>query len=291
MTKTMRFSVRVDADPGSVWSALVEPDRLTQWFCEEASIDLPNGIFRFGGTSSPGVLGPSGIELLGYEQERSLRFRWRVLDHDTTVEITLTTDDETTSVEIVHRDFPVWEPGKFSMDDYWGLALEHLRLHLAGERELPLPDLSQPASDIRLDYVFNAPADDVFRGLTEPELLNKVIAADAKVDLREGGNLGYGWGERVGPSTILELKPDERLSVQWSAGERGPDTVVTWMLEEENGRTRVTLVHSGFGDRTGLDHICGWMMYLARLRALLRFGDRWERVRREAIADSVDERV
>ena len=49
-----------------------------------------------------------------------------------------------------------------------------------------------------------------------------------------------------GPLEIIDLAPFERISYSWEPWKQVPETVATWTLEEADGKTRLTLVHSGF---------------------------------------------
>lgn len=75
------------------------------------------------------------------------------------------------------------------------------------------------------------------------------------MEARVGGEyeFKYYWAEKNWNATakgkILELIPNKRLSYTFSSEDVAPgvkNSVVTWILEElPNGRTRVTVVHSG----------------------------------------------
>lgn len=110
----------------------------------------------------------------------------------------------------------------------------------------------------------------------EPRQLERYIASHATVEPRIGGKYDFGWGQ--GPIKILDLAPDARLAYSWQySGE--PDTVVTWTLEASDGRTRLTLVHSGFGvDRVSDDYNLGWGAFLNQIKALAETGDHWRKV-------------
>ena len=53
------------------------------------------------------------------------------------------------------------------------------------------------------------------------------------------------------------------------------ETVVTWTLEELDGKTRLTLVHSGFAPDQptgGLD--AGWLNFMSWIKSLVEYGRR-----------------
>ena len=115
------------------------------------------------------------------------------------------------------------------------------------------------------NIVVEAPPRVVFKALTDEKEIVKWLAQEARTDPRPGGafEFKYHWAEKELPSVatgrILELIPDKRLSYDYAltrsgsgasgAGSLFPDvtsSVVTWTLEElPDGKTRVTMVHSG----------------------------------------------
>lgn len=104
----------------------------------------------------------------------------------------------------------------------------------------------------------------VFAALTTPQELERWIAASASVDLREGGSVDFGW-RRGGPRTIHAVEADKILEYAWQFGDEG-ETVVRWELAESDGATRVTVVHSGFGNESIRDRYReGWTRHVARL--------------------------
>ena len=111
--------------------------------------------------------------------------------------------------------------------------------------------------------------------MINPEKMNRWIAPDAKVNPVVGGEYDYGWGEG-GPGQIMALVPGEKLAHTWEAWGSQPATVVTWTLEERGERTRLTLVHSGFGeegDPSGEN--MGWLNFMGWIKSLCEYGESW----------------
>ena len=70
---------------------------------------------------------------------------------------------------------------------------------------------------------------------------------------------------------FLEIEAPRRLSHTWRlVGATGPQTTVTYLLEEVDGGTRVTLRHSGFpAGESSINTCIGWETSLARLAEYL----------------------
>jgi uncharacterized protein YndB with AHSA1/START domain len=106
---------------------------------------------------------------------------------------------------------------------------------------------------IKIDAWYPRPAEDVWRGLTDPELLGQwFMPADgfrAEVGCRF--SFDRGGGELV-RCEVTEVEPGRRLAYRW-VGRKGPghppiETTVTWTLVTEADGTRLFLVHDGFDD-------------------------------------------
>jgi len=134
---------------------------------------------------------------------------------------------------------------------------------------------------------WSEPPKEVFTGLIDPQQLERYLADKATVEPRVGGKIDFGWeggqgrakGGCHGPIKILELEPDHKLSYSWLFQE---ETVVTWVLEDSEGGTRLTLVHSGFGkDRSTDDYTCGWWKFINSLKSMLEIGESWQEAKAE----------
>ncbi len=142
-----------------------------------------------------------------------------------------------------------------------------------------------PNLDVRKTIDVDAPADVVFRALTDEKELVKWLPQEAKMDTRVGGQLQFKYhregraNELVFEGEILELVQDRKVSYTYhfpkvSSRELAgppPNTVVTWTLDSlPDGRTRVTVVHTGFF--TGLARYAeeGWERNLSLLSQYCR---------------------
>src|SRR5690606_33413254 len=131
--------------------------------------------------------------------------------------------------------------------------------------------------EVRLSIDIDAAPAEVFRALVEPEQLNRYMASDASIEPHVGGILDFGWGQHL-PMRILDFEPNERLAYTWNyeGDDHALDTLVSWNLEGSAGRTRVTLVHSGYADKRGVeDYEIGWMVFLNRIKLMVEVGPTW----------------
>jgi uncharacterized protein YndB with AHSA1/START domain len=285
-----------------VWRALTDAAELRAWFAEHAEVDpRPGGAWRFWGRHSLGVPTPDDADqrIAALEPQRRLAFAWTWCGVPTRVELALEprewrefaigTDPPSRPPEpgcalTVTQSFdgtlPFPRPEHLA-DDHWRLAVANLFAHLDGS-DVVLPDYADPAPEVRRSILVAASPAAVFRALTEPALLNRWFAADARVDLRVGGWLDPGWAgeaQRTEPGDpgapgegalrILELVPDHRLVLAWPDWRGSPDVPmqrVSFELTPEGSSTRVELVHSGFVravDRS--DYLQGWAGFLGAL--------------------------
>jgi uncharacterized protein YndB with AHSA1/START domain len=136
------------------------------------------------------------------------------------------------------------------------------------------------ASELLITRVLNAPRHLVFEAWTQPEQLaawwgpKGFVNVDWAMDVRPGG----AWYRRMrSPEGELftkrgvyrEVEAPARLVFtyvnQWADGTVDEETLVTVTFEEEGGRTRLTLRHTGFATVEARDaHEGGWSSCLER---------------------------
>jgi uncharacterized protein YndB with AHSA1/START domain len=142
--------------------------------------------------------------------------------------------------------------------------------------------------EIRKDVVVDAPPEVVFRALTDEKELARWMTQEARMDPRLGGEceFKYRWAAKglhsVATGKILELVPGKRLSYTYVLTRSGSGTgdadslfpdvtnsVVTWTLDAlPDGKTRVTMIHSGIAKKAyeRFDGAWGyWTAQLARI--------------------------
>jgi uncharacterized protein YndB with AHSA1/START domain len=261
----MRNTTEIACPPERVYRALT--GELDRWFADHADVDAEAGRFDFWGNhvlESPDR-SAGHHRLLDHTDGRALRFEWHVRGAVTEVAIDLEPLPSGTAVEVTHSGVPGRPAGKPSLDDVWRLALDNLRRWCESGARPDLVDFTRdPVGESRSTLEVEAPLDAVFDALTRPELVSQWCGAPAEIDPVVGGHFDFGWGDG-GPVEILNLDAPTRLAYSWAyTGE--PDSVVTWELQGSGGRTRITVIHSGFGERAVGDYEAGWMSFLVKIR-------------------------
>jgi uncharacterized protein YndB with AHSA1/START domain len=130
------------------------------------------------------------------------------------------------------------------------------------------------SSEITKSIIIDAPASVIFRALTDEKELVQWMPRSARMEARVGGEYEFNFyrttthAETIARGRILELVPDRKLVYTFASSREAPDTppsLLTWTLEEgSDGKTLVTLVHSGIsGDSFHL--FLGWGYYFEQL--------------------------
>jgi uncharacterized protein YndB with AHSA1/START domain len=286
MTETYALQVAVGAPPATVYAALTNPAALRTWLAEYAEVALDDGVFEFWGRFTPD--GERGRQrLLSAQPGRGLSFSWLVDGAETEVALAVEpspSEPDGSVVTLTHSGVPP----RAADDCYWVrdllmLSLANLASYCEGRQVAPRCDFAAPRkTEARGRVEIDVPPDQVFAALIEPAELNRWIATDATVEPEVGGRYDFGWDH--GPVKILELDPGRTLAYSWrhswDDGD-GPDsTVVRWELEGSQGRTYLTIVHSGFGDDRRPDgYQLGWQEFLVSLKRMLEVGAGWQPVR------------
>ncbi|MBX3206242.1 MAG: SRPBCC domain-containing protein [Labilithrix sp.] len=276
------YTATIEASPERVFAALTTPADLTQWFAEKIAIEAaPNGTFRFSGR---GAYAPVSTRLTRFEPMKTLAFGYPIEGVDGEAKLTLTADDtktDATKLTIEHAlvATPAIPRAKELVDDLWRLAFSNLSCHLKDGVGVLLVDFGDSKPEVRLSIFIDASPENVFRGLVDPELLNKWVAKKAVVEPRVNGRYSFGWshdenGKTVegGPTKILELVENVKLVVDWPDW-RGDSAVpvqrLTYLLAPEGKGTRLTLIHDGFIRPADVsDYSGGWLWFAERLKGV-----------------------
>lgn len=100
------------------------------------------------------------------------------------------------------------------------------------------------------ETIIDAPISKVWDALTKKEQIAKWLMPSDDFELKVGTTFNM-----LGKSkdieyphvcTITEIVPEKKLSYTWAVKDKLSDTLVTYELEDQNGKTKLTLTHSGW---------------------------------------------
>ncbi len=278
--------VTFPATTQETFAALTDERALEIWFAEHANVEPKvDGVYRFWGRYSLDTAKQkqAGQVITRYEPDKALGFSWRLLNRDSEVTWLLTPDGENgTKVTIRHEfsSLPDVVRAKEMIDDLWRLHTGNLCFYLTGDHEIFRPDFDDPNPVVRHVIEIAAPRKKVFAALITPEHIKKWFPAPAPfVEPRVGGDYGFGFsfekdGQTISPPPmeILEFIENEKLAITWPDW-RGdgsvPDQKLEWRLEDLGGKTRLTLLHSGFVRTVDVsDYPFGWVEFIGKIKAV-----------------------
>jgi uncharacterized protein YndB with AHSA1/START domain len=277
VSKVIRASVKVDAAASDVYAAYSDPSHITQWLTADAEIDLDAKTFVLWGPSIPGVPAANDdhMSLIQAEPDSSLEFEWQLLEDLTNVTITFDAQDDATLVSYEHTGIAD-NDWAWAVASFWTTQAENLRAWIERGDIGPRFDYRTIApGDIEVSAEINAPASEVFKAIIEPEMVQKWMMSDnVTIEPEVGGGYDVGGWIPDGPVKIVDLEQDEKLSYSWRSDFVGHETLVTWSLAESAGKTRLTLVHSGFAPDASYDsYRTGWHGFLVQIKYLIEVGD------------------
>ncbi|QFY12501.1 SRPBCC domain-containing protein [Nonomuraea phyllanthi] len=265
MTEPMIIRARVQAPLKEVRQALTDPALLRIWLAEHAEVSLPDR-FGFWGRTTPE--GDAPHQRLLHADDRTVRFAWLLDGEETTTEIGLEEDSDTTLVTLsqTHFDFQDVITGKSIrgvLQTYWAQALANLAEHFEGRELTPRADYTSP--ELRAEVTIDASPSDVFDSLIDSETVTRWFGFPIEIEPFVGGRFAMGGlANDPSPAKVLELEPGRKFSLDWG----GPG-VGAWELEGSGGKTRLTLVQSGFD--TSRPPYAAWGGILSGVAELRRY--------------------
>ncbi|KAB8193760.1 SRPBCC domain-containing protein [Nonomuraea phyllanthi] len=265
MTEPMIIRARVQAPLKEVRQALTDPALLRIWLAEHAEVSLPDR-FGFWGRTTPE--GDAPHQRLLHADDRTVRFAWLLDGEETTTEIGLEEDGDTTIVTLsqTHFDFQDVITGKSIrgvLQTYWAQALANLAEHFEGRELTPRADYTSP--ELRAEVTIDASPSDVFDSLIDSETVTRWFGFPIEIEPFVGGRFAMGGlANDPSPAKVLELEPGRKFSLDWG----GPG-VGAWELEGSGGKTRLTLVQSGFD--TSRPPYAAWGGILSGVAELRRY--------------------
>lgn len=149
--------------------------------------------------------------------------------------------------------------------------------------------MEQQAMDLRFKVTARIakPVHEVFEAVADPAQLSQYFTTGgAKGRMETGAVVEWDFHDFPGafPVKVVEVKPDERIVLQWEAHEGSNDdqdrydTTVTMTFEPlEDGRTLVTLTEEGWRKtpaalKASYGNCHGWTQMLCALKGYLEYG-------------------
>ena len=261
----LRLRAVVPAPLKTVYEALTDPAALRVWLAEHADVELPDK-YEFWGRYTPDGAEPHQRVL--HVDESTIRFAWTVEGVETTSEFQLAEDEDGTLVTLSQTDLPSFEDviadragARGALQTFWSLAIANLADYLAGRELTPKVDFT--SSELRASVVIDAAPGEVFDSMVKPEVFRQWFGANVDIEPYVGGRFAMGGFELdPGGATFVEFEQDRRAALLFADGE-----TTSWELEGSNGKTRLTMVHSGFDPANPpYPGWAGWLGGIAGLR-------------------------
>lgn len=282
-------ALHLEFNPARVFAALSEPDELRTWFAEDVDVTpCLHGSFSFWGrhTLWCDYTVEDGQYITALQPDHLLAFRWEMEDMVTEVRLDLEGNERSSHLRLRHLllDGEADPRVREMFADFWRLALLNLGWYLETGGPMMRLDYTEVSSDVELEIILAAPPPQVFQSLTLPARMDAWLSRRAKVELRVGGVVDFGWTEILdgeslpaGPTVITELEQDRLIAYDWAWPGEKQRTRVCWELSSDKPGSRVRLRHDGFpADRDSTDYKQGWAGFLCLLKIYLERGQRWD---------------
>lgn len=121
---------------------------------------------------------------------------------------------------------------------------------------------------IKQTYLINSPVEKVWQALIDPKIIEDWGGGPAKMSAEVGFEFSL-WGGDIHGKNI-EVIPNTKLVQDWMAGKWKEYSKVTFNLSEEDGKTKVELIHENIPDKEAKEIEDGWKRYyLGPLKKLL----------------------
>ena len=262
----LRLRAVVPAPVKVTYDALTDPAALRVWLAEHAEVDLP-GTYAFWGRSTPDGAEPHQRVL--HADERTIRLAWTIDGVETTSQLELDEDEDGTLVTLSQTDLPDFDDiladragARGALQTFWTLAIANLADYLADRDLTPKCDFTSPS--LQASVVIGAAPDAVFDSLTRAEHFRRWFGANVDIEPRLGGRFAMGGFDLdPGRATFVEFEPGAKATLLFAAD--GEST--SWELDGAEGKTRLTVVHSGFDPANPpYPAWLGWLGGLAELR-------------------------
>ncbi len=97
---------------------------------------------------------------------------------------------------------------------------------------------------VRREIVFDAPREEVWKAVTDPERLEEWFANDVELELEPGGEGRFRWDDGSERQAVVEeVDPEQRFAFRWWEEEAEPTSVELTLEDAPNG-TRLVVIES-----------------------------------------------
>ena len=112
---------------------------------------------------------------------------------------------------------------------------------------------------IKQTYLINAPITKVWQALVNPKIIEEWGGGEAKMSDKVNFEFSLWNGDIHGRNT--EVVHHKKIVQEWMSGKWDEYSKVTFILSEEQGKTKVELVHEGVPDNEADEIEDGWKSY------------------------------
>ncbi len=117
------------------------------------------------------------------------------------------------------------------------------------------------------------PLPEVFKAFTDNEIITKYFVTSASAPIKAAGDkITWSWGEHKSEITVTEFEENKKVVFTWPGFKVNYDINVTFIFEEVEGKTRVSVTEEGYkNDEDGINssfmNNAGWKEMLLSLKA------------------------
>lgn len=289
----IRKVVVIDASADVVFKAISDPQELTEWFPDVATLEPKvGGRFQFTfyqhldrrKKKTDRDARPEG-RVLEFIPNKKLAYSWRHKDVPDFPETVVTweleqLDKNKSKVTLTHSGFTGREEDKGFREHNQGWDYFVARLVEYCNEKTAKSDLSAKGTSFTIEqsYYFDVPPTKVFQAMTDPKILVKWFLSKAKVVPKEGGTYSFDWiGGYHMTGRVKRFETNKAVSYSWHdemPGGEMAETTASFQVAKKGHGTLLKLRHSGFTDPEHFAECSSrWAYYLTNMKSVLDGGD------------------
>ncbi len=122
------------------------------------------------------------------------------------------------------------------------------------------------------------PIAEVFKAFTDDAAITKYFVTSASAPIKAAGDkITWSWGEHKTDINITEFEENKKITFTWPGYKVDYDINVTFIFEEVDGKTRVSVTEEGYkndddGITSSFMNNAGWKDMLLSLKAWVMYG-------------------